>query len=43
MVNAVADILRTYYFECRTQQMYGNMIKCLNTLSEFVSGPCLEN
>ena len=23
--------------------MYDNMIKCLDTLSEFVQGPCSEN
>jgi hypothetical protein len=36
MVNAVADLLKAYYIEARTTKMYDNMIKCINTLSEFV-------
>jgi hypothetical protein len=40
MVNAVADLLKSYYMDARTQQMYENMIKCFETLSEFVQGPC---
>ncbi|KRW98864.1 MIR motif [Pseudocohnilembus persalinus] len=43
MVNAVADLLRTYYRDARTQDMYDNMQKCLDTLSEFIQGPCPEN
>ncbi|EGR30673.1 MIR domain protein [Ichthyophthirius multifiliis] len=43
MINAIADLLKTYYYDARTQQMYENMIKCLDTLNEFVQGPCLEN
>lgn len=36
MINAVADLLRVYYYDARVQKMYDNMIKCLDTLSEFV-------
>jgi hypothetical protein len=36
MINIVADLLRAYYYDARTQKMYNNMIKCLDTLSEFV-------
>ena len=43
MINAVADLLRAYYYDARTQKMYDNMIKCLETLSEFVKGPCMDN
>lgn len=43
MVSIVADLLRTYYFESRVQGLYDNMLRCLDTLSEFVQGPCAEN
>ena len=36
MINAVADLVRTYYYDARTQDMFLNMIKCLDTLSELV-------
>ncbi len=43
MINLIADLLKTYYFEQRTTKMYDNMIKCLDTLNELVQGPCPEN
>ncbi|KAL4462524.1 hypothetical protein ABPG74_000354 [Tetrahymena malaccensis] len=43
MVQAVADLLKAYYYGDCTQKMYDNMIFCLDTLSEFVQGPCKEN
>lgn len=43
MINLVADLLRVYYYEDRSQMMYDNMIRCLDTLNELVQGPCLEN
>lgn len=43
MINAVADLLKAYYYEARTQKMYDNMMQCLETLTEFVQGPCMEN
>lgn len=43
MVNAVADLLRAYFFDARICGMYDNMLKCFDTLSEFVQGPCPEN
>jgi hypothetical protein len=36
MVSAVADLLSSYYYHSPTQDMYENMIMCLDTLSEFV-------
>jgi hypothetical protein len=35
MVNAVADLLKAYNSVAR-QDMYGNMMNCLDCLSEFV-------
>ncbi|EGR32738.1 MIR domain protein [Ichthyophthirius multifiliis] len=43
MVNLVADLLKAYYYGDCTQTTYDNMINCLDTLSEFVQGPCKEN
>jgi hypothetical protein len=43
MINLVADLLKTYYFEERTVKQYSNMLKCLDTLNELVQGPCPEN
>jgi hypothetical protein len=43
MINLIADLLKTYYYEERTVRQYDNMIKCLDTLNELVQGPCLEN
>lgn len=43
MVNLIANLLKTYYYEECTMKMYDNMIKCLDTLNELVQGPCLEN
>ena len=36
MVNAVADLLRAYYYDAKYKKMYDNMMKCLEALSEFV-------
>ena len=43
MIVLVADMLKAYYYLDCTQQMYDNMIRCLDTLNELVQGPCLEN
>ncbi|EAR98945.2 MIR domain protein (macronuclear) [Tetrahymena thermophila SB210] len=43
MINAVVDLLKTYYYEARTQKMYDNMCQCLDTINEIVQGPCPEN
>ena len=43
MVSTVADLLRAYYFEAKYVKNYDAMLKCIDTLSEFVQGPCLEN
>jgi len=42
MVEAVIELLRTYYSNL-VQGNYDNIIKCLDTLTEFVQGPCPEN
>lgn len=43
MIDLVSDLLKSYYFEERTVRMFDNMIKCLETLSQMVQGPCREN
>ena len=43
MISSVADLLRSYYYCARNVEMYDNIMQCLETLSEFVQGPCLEN
>ena len=40
MINAVAELLKAYYFDSQCTAMYDNMVKCFDTLSEFVQGPC---
>ena len=36
MVNAVSDLLKTYYFEARYYKVYDNMTRAMDTLSELV-------
>lgn len=43
IVIEVADLFRAYYFDARTQSTYDSMVQCVNTLSEFVQGPCPDN
>lgn len=43
MINLVTDLLKAYYYEDKSSQMYENMIRCLDTLNELVQGPCPEN
>mmetsp|Transcript_5319 Transcript_5319/g.4510 ORF Transcript_5319/g.4510 Transcript_5319/m.4510 type:complete len:150 (-) Transcript_5319:2389-2838(-) len=42
LVEAVIDLLRIYYSNL-VEENYDNIIKCLDTLTEFVQGPCPEN
>ena len=36
MVSTVAELLRAYYFDARYYKIYDAMLKCIDTLSEFV-------
>jgi len=42
LVEAVTELLKTY-FQDLVQAHYENIVKCLDTLNEFVQGPCTEN
>jgi len=42
LVEAVTELLKTYYSDL-VQANYENIVKCLDTLNEFVQGPCYEN
>jgi len=42
IVEAVIELLKIYYQDL-IQENYENIIRCLDTLNEFVQGPCPEN
>ena len=42
MVGIVIDLLRSYYANM-SREYYENIIRCLDTINEFVQGPCSEN
>mmetsp|Transcript_30988 Transcript_30988/g.28188 ORF Transcript_30988/g.28188 Transcript_30988/m.28188 type:complete len:143 (+) Transcript_30988:6059-6487(+) len=42
IVEAVIELLRVYYLNL-VKGNYENIVKCLDTLTEFVQGPCAEN
>ena len=36
LVNGIAELFKTYYYEDLTSSNYDNLIKCLDTLNELV-------
>ena len=43
LVNTIADLLKSYYFDLKTIGSYNNIMQCLSTLNELGQGPCLLN